>query len=146
VKATLLALGVLTLIVTSRAEPEPSPSLSDEDITRTFQRIARGEQIERDTLLRALVCDQTTLRARAAHLLGESGDLSVVPALITALSDDSSHVGANYRDPAMCTTRWWANESLKRLTKQDFGFRWDASIAEREIAINKWRVWASSTK
>lgn len=145
-RTTLLVISLSTLISVGRAEPPPLVPLSSHDIDRTFQRIDRHQRIETDTLLRALISDQTALRARAAHLLGATGDAAVVPALIAALSDDSSHDGANYPEAGMATTRWWVNDSLKTLTKQDFGFRWDAPKSERETAINNWKQWLAASK
>ena len=145
-RTTLLVIGLSTLILVGHAELPPRVPLSGHDIDRTFRRIDRRERIETDTLLRALISDQTTLRARAAHLLGATGDAAVVPALIGALFDESSHVGAKYHEADMHTTRWWANDSLKTLTKQDFDFRWDAPEAERETAINRWNQWLAASK
>ena len=39
---------------------------------------------------------------------------------------------SRYTEPGMNTTRWWANESLKKLTRYDAGYRWDAPLPERE--------------
>lgn len=146
VRTTFLSVSFSILNLATHAGTPRRMPLSGEEIDRTFQRIDRRERIETDTLLRALASDQTTLRARAAALLGETGDASVVPALVAALSDESIHVGAHYPDAGMATTRWWANNSLKKLTKQDFGFRWDAPKPERETAINKWTQWLASSK
>lgn len=141
-KIALLIIALPMLSLTAAEQPATTP-LSQADIARTLRRIDRHEGIETDTLLRALISDQTYLRAGAARLLGDTADFSVVPALITALSDESYHVGANYPEAGMATTRYWANESLKKLTRQDFGFRWDAPKPDREDAISKWKAWAA---
>lgn len=115
--------------------------LSSEEIDRVFESVNQGKKVDRDTLHRALISDQKSLRADAARLLGEVGDATSVPHLIDALSDQSHHVGADYSNPGMATTRYWANASLKKLTKQDFGFVWDAPEVERQAAIKRWQVW-----
>jgi hypothetical protein len=135
-------------------KPEPyqltswteTSALSEEEVGRVLQLIGHGGKVERDTLHRALISSQTYLRASAARLLGEAGDASSVPHLIDALSDQSVHVGANYREPGMATTRYWANESLKKLTKKDFGFVWNAPESERQAAIKRWRDWHASAR
>ena len=89
----------------------------------------------------ALNGPQTTLRAYAARALGKQGNETSIPYLIDALSDDSFHVGANYIDPGMATTRYWANESLKKLTEEDFGFIWNEPREKRIQAIVRWQNW-----
>lgn len=130
-------------------KPEPyqltswteTSALSEEEVGRVLELIGHGGKVERDVLHRALISGQTYLRASAARLLGEVGDASSVAHLIDALGDQSSHVGANYREPGMATTRYWANESLKKLTHQDFGFVWNAPEPDRQAAIRRWRDW-----
>jgi hypothetical protein len=73
------------------------------------------------------------------------GDDSSIPFLIDALSDMSMHDGALYSKPGMETTRFWANESLKQLTNNDFGFVWNAPEKKRQKAINRWQQWYSQT-
>jgi len=51
------------------------------------------------------------------------------------------HVGANYPEAGMATTRYWANESLKKLTEQDFGFIWNDPKEKRNQAIQQWINW-----
>ena len=122
---------------------EPLP---DADVGTLFDKIDNSESIELATLYRALQGPQYTLRAYAAIELGKYGDKTSIPFLIDALSDESMHEGAEYIKPGMNTTRYWANESLKTLTKQDFGFVWDDPIEQRSEAIKRWRDWYQKEK
>lgn len=144
-RTTIYILILFALVSVGCAAPQTKP-LSEEEISRVLESVSQGKQVDRDTLYRALISDQTYLRACAARLLGEVGDATSVPHLIDALSDQSVHVGADYPDAGMATTRYWANESLKKLTKQDFGFVWNAPGVERQAAIKRWQVWFQSTK
>lgn len=90
---------------------------------------------------RALVSDHFTLRAYAATYLGKYGTVESATRLIDALSDESVHVGANYRDAGMATTRHRAALALKDLVGEDFGFVWNAPARERKIAVNRWKEW-----
>ncbi len=120
---------------------EPLDPLPQEMVPVLFQRINAKEEIEPRLLHQALQGSQYTLRAYAATELGKQGNASSVPYLIDALSDDSVHVGANYAEPGMATTRYRANESLKEITGQDFGFVWNDPPQLRREAIVKWRKW-----
>jgi hypothetical protein len=113
-------------------------ALSQEEIGEV---LAHLEAIDRGTLHRALTSDQYYLRFMAAKRLNEVGDFTSIPLLIAALRDQSQHVGAQYPDAEMASTRYWVNDSLKKLTKHDFGFRWDAPKADREAAIERWKQW-----
>jgi HEAT repeat protein len=144
-RATIYIWMLIALPFIGCAAQQTKP-LSQEEIGRVLESVSQGKKVDRDTLHRALISDQTYLRASAARLLGEVGDTTSVPHLIDALSDQSVHVGANYPDASMATTRYWANESLKKLTKQDFGFAWGAPDVERQAAIKRWREWNQSTK
>jgi len=124
-----------------QAGPGLRQPLPEQEITETLFRLNHNQTVDATILCRALVSGNTTLRALAAQRLGEMDDLTAVQDLILALKDDSQHVGANYPKPGMDTTRWWANESLKKLTGHDVGYRWDAPLAEREQAIQKWTAW-----
>ncbi len=106
-----------------------------------FEKIGNGEKVSSELLQQALKSGQLTLRAYAARVLGEQGDETSIPFLIDTLTDQSFHVGASYLEPGMATTRYWANESLKKLSGEDFGFVWDAPQAERDQAIDRWRRW-----
>ncbi|MBU0729764.1 MAG: HEAT repeat domain-containing protein [Proteobacteria bacterium] len=119
----------------------PIDPLPQELVPVLFERINNNEKIEIHLLHQALNCPQITLRAYTARILGEQGDETSIPYLIDALSDDSLHVGAMYLKPGMNTTRYWVNESLKRLTGEDFGFVWDDSKNTRIESILRWREW-----
>jgi hypothetical protein len=141
--AALLTLVILPGAFTSAAgqlAPKTEP-LDDALVAKLFERIHRQERVEFDLLCQALVGHQTTLRALAATLLGESGDTRAIPFLIDALSDQSMHAGALYADAGDATTRHRANKSLKKLTKQDFGFVWNDPKENRQTAIRKWVNW-----
>jgi hypothetical protein len=141
-----LAFVLMILAASSRAgfaeqlAPRAEP-LRQEQVGELFERINRREIIEFEVLCQALVGPQTTLRAHAATLLGDSGDARAIPFLIDALSDESMHVGARYVDPGDATTRHRAKNALKTLTGQDFGFVWSAPKGEREAAIQRWTAW-----
>ena len=125
-------------ILTSGAKIEPLPQ---ERIQEMFDRIGRNEKIELTLVYQALIGPQTALRADAARYLGTHGDETSTPHLINALGDDSMHVGARYPEAGMATTRYWANDSLKKLTGNDFGFVWNDPKEKREEAIGRWRAW-----
>ncbi|PCJ99488.1 MAG: hypothetical protein COA45_05480 [Zetaproteobacteria bacterium] len=95
----------------------------------------------KDDAHRAMIGDHLTLRAYAATYLGKYGVVESVPFLIDALSDQSVHVGANYKNTGMATTRYRANLALKELVGEDFGFVWNASLDQQNIAINQWKEW-----
>lgn len=120
--------------------------LTEGEVGRILEQIGRGDKVNRDDLHRALISDQTYLRAAVARMLGNNGDATSIPHLIDGLGDQSFHEGASYPDAGMATTRYWANESLKKLTKQDFGFVWSAPDAERQVAIQRCRDWYSKTQ
>jgi HEAT repeat protein len=142
-KAVILILVVscsMALAEVTPLAPAVDP-LPHEQVAVLFDRINKGEKIDLPTLYQALNGPQTTLRAYAARELGKYGDGSSVPYLIDSLSDDSFHVGARYASRGMETTRYWANESLKALTREDFGFVWDDPIEQRNQAIGRWCEW-----
>ncbi|MEI6149930.1 MAG: HEAT repeat domain-containing protein [bacterium] len=115
--------------------------LPDAEVGVIFGKIGKGEKIELAKLYQALNGPQTALRADAARELGKYGDKASVPYLIDALSDESTHVGGDYPEAGMATTRYWANDSMKKLTAKDFGFVWNDPIEKRNQAIAKWREW-----
>jgi hypothetical protein len=108
-----------------------------------FKRIHADDDIDLKLIYQALVGPQSTLRAEAATYLGTHGNETSVPYLIDALSDQSSHAFVEYMNAGMATTRYRANESLKKLTGQDFGFVWDDPIDKRSEAALRWREWYS---
>jgi len=115
--------------------------LPDEQSSVLLEKFRLKEKIGVSVLHQALKANQLTLRAYTARELESQGNESSIPYLIDALSDQSSHVGADYIDPGMATTRYWANESLKKLTKQDFHFVWNDPPEKRNQAILRWREW-----
>lgn len=70
-------------------------------------------------------------RARAVAQADRQPPSQVVPALIARLADP---------DPVVQLT---ANEELKRITGQDFGFAAWLDAEERQAAIERWRGWWS---
>jgi HEAT repeat protein len=116
-------------------------SLPHELVPVLFEKINKNEKIEIHLLHQALNGPQTALRANAARILGEQGDETSIPYLIDALSDESMHVGGTYINAGMATTRYWAKESLKKLTGEDFGFVWDDPKGKRIRSIIRWREW-----
>jgi len=137
--------GTQTFAAFTPLAPKVDP-LPEAEIDILFQKIGKGEKIELIKLYQAVEGPQAALRADAARELGKYGDKSSVPYLIDALSDESTHVGADYPEPGMDSTRYWANDSLKKLTGKDFGFVWDDPIEKRNRAITKWREWFSRQK
>lgn len=120
----------------SKCQPLP-----DERVGDLIDRIEGDEEIDLSLVYQALFGPQTYLRACAARYLGTHGDETSIPFLIKALEDDSSHVGIQYRDAGMLTTRYWANDSLRKLTGRDDGFKWDDPEEKRDEAISRWRTW-----
>jgi hypothetical protein len=120
--------------------PKVDP-LPESEVGVLFEKLQKHETIDLEKLYQALIGPQMTLRAYAARELGKYGDESSIPYLIDALSDESMHVGAKYIDAGMSTTRYWANDSLKAITGQDFKFVWKDPLEQREKAIDAWREW-----
>lgn len=121
----------------------PELPLPYEKVSEMFKRIRADDDIDLSLVYQALVGPQYTLRAEAATYLGTHGNETSIPYLIDALSDLSMHDGALYTEAGMATTRYRANESLKKLAGQDFGFVWDDPIERRSEAVVKWRKWYS---
>ncbi len=69
------------------------------------------------------------VRARAAGLGEGLPQTVVIPALIGRLDDPDTVVQLS------------ANEELKRVTGQDFGFRAWNDLEERRAAVERWRSW-----
>lgn len=115
--------------------------LPDEQVGELFGKIQRKDPIPLPLLYRALIGPQTALRADAASALGARGDATSVPHLIHALTDESTHVGGRHLERGMETTRYWANKSLIQLTGQDFKFKWDDPLDQRNAAALRWMTW-----
>ena len=120
----------------------PEIPLPYEKVSEMFERFRADDNIDLGMVYQALVGPQTALRAEAATYLGTHGDETSIPHLIDALSDQSMHVGG-FISGGPATTRYRANESLKKLTGRDFGFVWDDPIDKRSEAIIRWREWYS---
>lgn len=119
----------------------PLSPLPEQEYPRNFNAFRIGEKVPIKLLHQGLFAGQTTVRAYSASLLGDHGNRSSVPYLIDALSDQTMHVGAEYVKAGMSTTRYRAQESLKKLTKKDFGFVWDDPEEKRNQSIQRWREW-----
>ncbi|HYC76411.1 MAG TPA: HEAT repeat domain-containing protein [Planctomycetota bacterium] len=74
------------------------------------------------------------VRFEAASALLDANDISGVPVLIAYLRDGDKRI------------RYKAFESLKRFTKQDFGYDFAAAEPAREAAVAKWDAWWSKTR
>ena len=120
---------------------KPLAPLPEREYPRILNSPRTKQKLPVKLLCRGLAAGQMTVRARSAMLLGDQGHRSSVPYLIDTLSDQSRHDGANYPEAGMATTRYWANESLKKLTQQDFGFAWNDPEEDRNKAIARWRTW-----
>lgn len=136
--------GALSSILARRGAVKITP-LNDAEEDALLKDLDKKKKIDASLLHRALKASHTTLRARAAMALGETGGPGSIPHLINALSDMSQHLGATYPEAGMETTRYWANASLTRLTQQDFGFLWNDPEEKRALAISRWRQWHGGT-
>src|SRR5688572_16172733 len=143
--------ATFAVVLASVAAPSSQPSrdlrslgvqpLAHEKVDWLFKKIARSERVEPDILHAALIGPQTALRADAARMLAQWGDASSIPHLIHALTDESSHEGANYPDAGMATTRYWADKSLRELTGREFGFVWNDPLDRRNATVLRWSTW-----
>jgi HEAT repeat protein len=141
----IVAIIIIASCMTALADftplaPKVDP-LPEAEVGILFVKFDKGEKTDLPKLYQALNGPQTTLRAYAARELGKYGNTSSIPFLIDALSDESMHVGANYIERGMATTRYWANDSLRKLTGKDCGFIWNDPIEKRNQAITRWREW-----
>ena len=112
--------------------------LSEEDVGKWVGKVTPDARIDKSIIRRGLISSQTALRADCARYLASNGDLSDLPYLIDALSDESAHVGADYPYAGMATTRYWAHVALVAITKRDYGYRWDDPVKKRQEAILLW--------
>ena len=142
---TLISVSILfafaALVFGFEPLTKPLVPLPEQEYSRVFYAFSSQGKVPIKLLHQGLFAGQMTVRAHSALLLGDQGDRSSVPYLIDALSDQSMHVGVNYPEAGMATTRYWANESLKKLTKKAFGFIWNDPEAKRSKAIQQWREW-----
>jgi hypothetical protein len=74
------------------------------------------------------------VRTAVFRLFNDFGDDSVIEACISGLLDPNEYV------------RDFANRTLQRITREDFGFQANASPRRREAAYDKWRKWWDKEK
>lgn len=136
--ACLLALFTLSVSAAEKIAPklEVAPT---EEVRKVLATFENGEKGDLAMIRRGLISDQTYDRARCAQCLIKHGGVEDVPFLIDALSDDSSHDGANYPLAGMATTRYWANVALIVICKTSYDYQWDAPVEKREYAISLWK-------
>jgi len=145
----LLVIGAVALAIRAGEPPTKVVDLRSLDVqplpqgqvSELFDRIRRDDPVEPALLHTALIGPQTALRADAAAKLCEWGDATSIPHLIHALTDESSHVGGDYSDPGMATTRYWTARSLRAMTGREFGYRWDDPLEKRTAAVTRWATW-----
>ncbi len=70
-------------------------------------------------------------RAQGCKYAGSYGSRSDVPLLVDRLNDKDSAV------------RMWANQSLRKLTGEDFGYNVWGTESEKNQAIQRWREYAA---
>ena len=138
-------LSVPAFADTVKLAPE-LPELAPHEISRWIGRIHPETRIEKSIVRRGLISGQTRLRADCAQYLAWHGTHSDVPYLIDALSDESIHVGGRPLQAGMQTTRYWANVALICISRLDLGYRWDASLDERQLAIERWKNYWESVR
>lgn len=139
------------LIVAAAPAPTSKPTvdlrsvgvqpLAEDKVDWLVGKIALKERVEPAVLHAALIGPDRGLRADAARMLAQWGDVSSIPHLIHALTDESSHVGANYLNAGMAFTRYWAAKSLQEMTGRDFGFVWNDPVDKRNAAVLRWSTW-----
>jgi hypothetical protein len=80
-------------------------------------------------LYQQLQHEDPSVRVRAVHRAGRSGDSKSLPYLVDRLSDSEADV------------RFYAIIALEKLTGKRHGYRYWAPAAEREKAVARWRAW-----
>ena len=73
-----------------------------------------------------------SIKIPAIELAVQKNDRSAIPVLIKSLESD---------DPAI---RFYANDALKKLTGQDFGFLYYSDDEARRPAVKRWQAWLAS--
>ena len=73
-----------------------------------------------------------SVKIPAIKLAVQNNDRSAIPVLIKSLESD---------DPAI---RFYANDALRKLTRQDFGFLYYADDEVRRPAVKRWQAWLAS--
>ncbi|MHC4661380.1 MAG: HEAT repeat domain-containing protein [Planctomycetota bacterium] len=84
----------------------------------------------------ALNTSNKLLKRNAAGVLGEIGTDAEAgtEALIAAAKDDDKFV------------RFEVIEALRKITGEDFGYKWESSIIEQRRAVKKWEQWWQAEK
>lgn len=141
----LLGVSVFTDVNAEQLAPRLE-KLTHEEIGQWVGKVHPGAKIDKAIIRRGLISDQTALRADCAQYLATHGNLSDVPYLIDALSDQTQHVGGRSLYSGMSTTRYWANVALICITKIDLGYRWDDPNKKRKEAIDRWANYWESTR
>lgn len=80
-------------------------------------------------LLDVVTHENHLVRMAALRIFKEVGNEAVIGAVINRLGDDNGYV------------RLTAVETLRQLTRQNFGFQHNGSAASRQKAIDAWRAW-----
>lgn len=80
----------------------------------------------------SLADDDPSVKIPAMKLAVKQHDLSAVPILIKNLESE---------DPAV---RFYADDALRKITAQDFGFVYFADEDVRQPAVQRWRTWLSA--
>lgn len=96
-------------------KPKASPTISETEIERLISRLRNPSDIY--------------ARLRACKKLGQVGATQAIPDLIHALDDKSPLI------------RKAANDSLKKITGQDFAYDSSAQRSVRMWAIERWEKW-----
>jgi hypothetical protein len=84
----------------------------------------------------ALNTTNKLLKRNAAGVLKEIGAEAEegIDSLITAAKDDDKFV------------RFEVIEALRKITGEDFGYKWESSIIEQRRAVKKWEEWWAAEK
>jgi hypothetical protein len=120
--------------------------LTQEELGTWVGEVNVDTMVPKPIVRRGLISDQTALRAACARYLAHHGDMTDLPYLINALSDESSYDGGDTDYAGKSTTRYWANVALICITKNDYGYRWDMPATDRKKSIDTWANYWESMK
>ena len=81
------------------------------------------------SVARGLQSEDPSVRAQSAVRAAETDDRQSLPLLVERLEDDSPDV------------RMLAIEALRRMTGEDFGYRFYADESQRAASVRQWREW-----
>jgi hypothetical protein len=79
---------------------------------------------------RGIMSDDASQKIPAMKRAADRNDRSAIPEMIKALDSD---------DPAV---RFYAIESLERMTKETFGYHYFDESEGRRLAIERWQKWS----